>query len=105
VLRAVPGSTVLYPSDPNQTARLVAEMADREGIVFMRTTRAATPVLYDASDEFQIGGSRVLRQGDDLAIVAAGITLHESVKAADKLIAEGIRARGIDRYSGEAGGG
>src|SRR5262245_1044262 len=99
MMRAVHGSTVLYPSDPNQTARLVAEMADREGIVFMRTTRAATPVLYDASDEFQVGGSRVLRQGDDLAIVAAGITLHESLKAADKLIAEGIDARVIDLYS------
>jgi transketolase len=99
MMRAVHGSTVLYPSDPNQTARLVAEMAGREGIVFMRTTRAATPVLYDASDEFQIGGSRVLRQGDDLAIVAAGITLHESLKAADKLIAEGIDARVIDLYS------
>src|SRR5262245_13419302 len=99
MMRAVHGSTVLYPSDPNQTARLVAEMADREGIVFMRTTRAATPVLYDASDEFLIGGSRVLRQGDDLAIVAAGITLHESLKAADKLIAEGIDARVIDLYS------
>jgi transketolase len=99
MMRAVHGSTVLYPSDPNQTAQLVAEMADREGIVFMRTTRAATPVLYDASDEFQIGGSRVLRQGDDLAIVAAGITLHESLKAADKLIAEGIDARVIDLYS------
>ncbi|HUI36855.1 MAG TPA: transketolase [Gaiellaceae bacterium] len=99
MMRAVHGSTVLYPSDPNQTARLVAEMADREGITFMRTTRAATPVLYDASDEFQIGGSRVLRRGDDLAIVAAGITLHESLKAADKLIAEGIDARVIDLYS------
>ena len=99
MMRAVHGSTVLYPSDPNQTARLVAEMADREGISFMRTTRAATPVLYDPSDEFQIGGSRVLRQGDDLAIVAAGITLHESLKAADKLIAEGIDARVIDLYS------
>jgi transketolase len=99
MMRAVHGSTVLYPSDPNQTARLVVEMADCEGIVFMRTTRAATPVLYDAGDEFPIGGSRVLRQGEDLAIVAAGITLHESLKAADRLIAEGIDARVIDLYS------
>jgi transketolase len=99
MMRAVHGSTVLYPSDPNQTARLVVEMADCEGIVFMRTTRAATPVLYDAGDEFPIGGSRVLRQGDDLAIVAAGITVHESLKAADRLIAEGIDARVIDLYS------
>jgi transketolase len=99
MMRAVHGSTVLYPSDANQTARLVAEMADREGIVFMRTTRAATPVIYDTGDEFPIGGSRVVRQGDDVAIVAAGITLHESLKAADRLIAEGIDARVIDLYS------
>jgi transketolase len=99
MMRAVHGSTVLYPSDPNQTARLVVEMADREGIVFMRTTRAATPVIYDVGDAFPIGGSRVLRQGEDVAIVAAGITLHESVKAADRLIAEGIDARVIDLYS------
>jgi transketolase len=99
MMRAVHGSTVLYPSDPNQTARLVVEMADREGIVFMRTTRAATPVIYGAGDGFEIGGSRVLRQGDDLAIVAAGITLHESLKAADRLIAVGIDARVIDLYS------
>jgi transketolase len=99
MMRAVHGSTVLYPSDANQTARLVAEMADREGIVFMRTTRAATPVLYGAGEEFPVGGSRVLRDGDDVTIVAAGITLHESLKAADRLIAEGIDARVIDLYS------
>jgi transketolase len=99
MMRAVHGSTVLYPSDANQTAQLVATMADLEGIVFMRTTRAATPVIYNASEKFPIGGSRVLRQGDDLAIVAAGITLHESLKAADRLIAEGIDARVIDLYS------
>jgi len=99
MMRAVHGSTVLYPSDPNQTARLVEQMADGEGIVFLRTTRAATPVLYGAEEDFPIGGSRVLREGDDIAIVAAGITLHESLKAADQLAAEGIDARVIDLYS------
>ncbi|MDX6507398.1 MAG: transketolase [Gaiellaceae bacterium] len=99
MMRAVHGSTVLYPCDANQTARLVEEMADREGIVYMRTTRAATPTVYAAGDEFPVGGSRVLRDGDDLAIVAAGITLHESLSAADKLAAEGINARVIDLYS------
>jgi transketolase len=98
-MRAVHGSTVLYPCDANQTAKLVAEMADREGIVFMRTTRAATPTVYGADEDFPIGGSRVLRQGDDVAIVAAGITLHESLKAADQLAAEGVDARVIDLYS------
>jgi transketolase len=99
MMRAVHGSTVLYPSDPNQTAKLVAEMAERKGIVFMRTTRAATPVIYGADEEFPIGGSRVLRDGDDVTIVAAGITLHESLKAAETLEAAGISARVIDLYS------
>ena len=99
MMRAVHGSTVLYPCDANQTAKLVAEMAERDGIVFLRTTRAATPVVYDAEEEFPIGGARVLREGDDVAIVAAGITLHESLKAAEQLESEGISARVIDLYS------
>jgi transketolase len=99
MMRAVHGSTVLYPCDANQTAKLVEAMADREGIVFLRTTRAATPVVYGADEEFPIGGSRVLREGDDVAIVAAGITLHEALKAADELEGEGISARVIDLYS------
>jgi transketolase len=99
MMRAVHGSTVLYPSDANQTAKLVAEMAQLEGIVFLRTTRAATPVVYGADEDFPIGGSRVLREGDDVAIIGAGITLHEAVKAAEQLEGEGISARVIDLYS------
>ena len=99
MMRAVHGSTVLYPCDANQTAKLVEEMADREGIVFLRTTRAATPVVYGADEAFPVGGSRVLREGDDVAIVAAGITLHEALKAADELESEGVSVRVIDLYS------
>ena len=99
MMRAVHGSTVLYPCDANQTARLVAEMADQDGIVYLRTTRAATPTVYGTDEEFPIGGSRVLREGDDVAIVAAGITLHESLEAAEQLAGEGIEARVIDLYS------
>ena len=97
--RAVHGSTVLYPSDGNSTAKLVAEMAEREGIVFLRTTRGATPVLYGADEEFPIGGSKVVRDGDDVTLVGAGITLHEALKAADTLAEEGVSARVIDLYS------
>jgi transketolase len=97
--RAVHGSTVLYPSDANSTAKLVAEMADRDGIVFMRTTRAATPVIYPADEQFPIGGSKVVREGDDVTIIGAGITLHEALKAADSLADEGVAARVIDLYS------
>ena len=99
MMRAVHGSTVLYPCDGNQTAKLVEQMADREGIVFLRTTRAATPVIYGSDEDFPIGGSRVLREGDDVTIGAAGITLHEALKAADELEADGISARVIDLYS------
>jgi transketolase len=101
MLRAVHGSTVLYPCDANQTVKLVARMADREGIVYLRTTRAALPTLYGADEEFEIGGSRVIRssEGDRVAIVAAGITVHEALKAASRLQAEGIEARVIDLYS------
>jgi transketolase len=97
--RAVHGSTVLYPSDGNSTAKLVAEMADLEGIAFLRTTRAATPVLYAPDEDFPVGGSKVLRDGDDVTIVGAGITLHEALKAADGLAEDGVSARVIDLYS------
>ena len=100
-MRAVHGSTVLYPCDANQTARLVAVMADLRGISYMRTTRAATDVIYGPDEEFAVGGSRVLRQSedDDLAIVGAGITMGEALKAADQLAADAVRARVIDLYS------
>jgi transketolase len=100
-LRAVHGSTVLYPCDANQTAKLVAAMAELHGISFMRTTRGATPVIYDAEEEFPIGGSKVVRSSvdDEVAIVAAGITLHEALEAADELAQDGIGARVIDLYS------
>jgi transketolase len=99
--RAVHDSTILYPSDANQAAALVPQMADREGIVYMRTTREKTAVLYEPGEEFTIGGSRVVRQADDDAVtlIGAGITLHEALKAADELAGEGINARVIDLYS------
>jgi transketolase len=101
MMRAVFGSTVLYPSDGNQTSRLVEEMADREGIVFLRTTRQATPVLYPPEQKHPIGGSVTLRssESDQVAIIAAGITVHEALKAYETLDAEGIQARIIDAYS------
>jgi transketolase len=99
--RAVWSSTVLYPSDANQTAKLVEAMADLEGIAYMRTTRAATPVIYGPGEDFPIGGSKVVRSSDDdeVTIVGAGITLHEALKAADALAKDGLSARVIDLYS------
>ncbi len=101
MMRAVYGSTVLYPSDANQTAQLVAQMADHKGIVYMRTTREKTPIIYGPDETFAIGGSKIVRQSanDEATIVAAGITLHEALKAYDQLKGQGITARVIDAYS------
>ncbi|HEX5165812.1 MAG TPA: transketolase [Thermomicrobiales bacterium] len=101
MMRAVHDSTVLYPSDPNQTAQLVAAMADQPGISYLRTTREKTPVIYDSAETFPIGGSKVVRQSDDdkVTVVGAGITLHEALKAADELAGSGVHIRVIDLYS------
>ena len=101
MMRAVHGSTVLHPSDGNQTVRLVAQMADLDGISYLRTLRPDTPVLYGPDEDFPIGGSRVLRSSDDdeVTLVGCGITVHEALKAADALAEEGIRARVVDCYS------
>jgi transketolase len=98
-MRAVHGSTVLHPCDANQTAKLVERMADTEGIVYLRTLRPNTPVIYGPDEQFEIGGSRTVREGDDVAIVGAGITVQEALKAADALAQDGIEARVIDLYS------
>ena len=94
-LRAVHSSTVLHPCDGNSTAKLVAAMTDLEGISYLRTLRPNTPVLYGPDEEFPIGGSKVLREGDAVTIVGCGITVHEALKAADQL--DGARV--IDCYS------
>jgi len=100
-MRAIHGATVLYPSDPNQAAKLTGLMAGLEGIVYMRTTRGAYPTLYGPNETFKIGGSKVLRQSpkDRVALIGAGVTLHACLAAADALAKKKIAARVIDLYS------
>jgi len=101
MMRAVHGSTVLYPADCNAAAKLTSAMAERPGITYIRTTREKTPKLYDASEQFPIGGSKVLRRSgaDRATVVGAGVTVFEALKAADALDAEGVAVRVIDAYS------
>ncbi|MEU1946463.1 transketolase [Streptomyces sp. NPDC059474] len=100
-MRAVHGSTVLYPCDANQTAQLTVAMAAESGIRYLRTTRGGTPVIYPPTESFPIGGSKVVRATDDdqVTLIGAGVTLHEAIEAADRLAQEGIPARVIDLYS------
>lgn len=101
MFRALLNSVVLYPSDAVSTERLVEEAARHTGLVYIRTTRMETPVIYDNGEEFPVGGSKVLRKSNDdrITIVSAGITLHEALAAHDELLKEGIAVRVIDLYS------
>jgi transketolase len=101
MMRATYGSTVLYPCDANQTAQLVGALADVPGISYLRTTRGATPVIYPPDEIFPVGGSTVVRESDDdrVTVVAAGITVHEALRAADDLAGDGIAVRVVDAYS------
>jgi len=101
MMRAVVGSVVLYPSDAVSTEKLLEQMALAKGIHFLRTSRPKTPVIYGNDEKFPVGGAKVLRQnaGDKVTLVAAGVTLHEALKAADTLKAEGVGVTVIDAYS------
>jgi transketolase len=100
-MRALAGSTVLYPADGPSTVKLVEQMCDLAGISYVRTTREATPILYDADEPFPIGGSKTLVSHDDdrATLVSAGVTLHQCLEAAGRLAADGIHVRVIDAYS------
>lgn len=101
MFRAIHGSTVLHPCDANQTAQLAATMHSLAGIRYLRTLRGETPVIYGPDEQFPVGGSKVLRRSDadQVTLVGAGATVHECLKAADLLGAEGIPVRVVDLYS------
>jgi transketolase len=103
MFRPIPGCVVLYPSDAVSSEACVAAAASHRGMVYLRMSRPATPILYPAGEAFPIGGSKVLRkgEGDAVTVIAAGITLHEALKAYDELKKEGIAIRVIDAYSVE----
>jgi transketolase len=101
IFRPIPGCVVLYPSDAVSSEACVAAAAAHKGMAYIRTSRPATPILYGPGESFRIGGAKVLRKadGDAVTVVAAGITVHEALKARDLLAKEGIGLRIIDAYS------
>jgi transketolase len=100
IFRAVHSSTVLYPSDAISAERLTEAMAGRPGINYLRTSRPKFPIVYSKDEKFPIPGFKVLRQSpqDKVTVIGAGVTLHEALKAADQLKAEGTAVRVIDLY-------
>ena len=101
MMRAIAGSTVLYPSDAVCAEKLVEQMATHRGICFLRTSRPRTQVIYNNDEQFPIGGAKVLRQGpgDKVTVIAAGVTVFEGLKAAEELKRQGIGITLIDAYS------
>lgn len=101
MFRTILGSVVLYPSDAISCEKLVKEAARYKGIVYLRTTRKDTPVLYDATEKFPIGKSKTLRESnkDAFTLIGAGITLYEALAAHEELKKKGILVRVIDLYS------
>jgi len=101
MFRSIRDSVVLYPSDAVSTERLVEEALRYQGMVYIRTTRMATPIMYGLDEEFPIGGCKVLRQSErDVAtVIGAGVTLFEALAAYEELHKEGVNIRVIDLYS------
>lgn len=101
MFRSILGSTVVYPSDAVSCEKLVEALGAHAGVCYVRTTRQATPVIYDNGEQFPLGGSKILHKSvrDVATIVAAGITLHEALDAYEILKKEGIRVRVVDLYS------
>ena len=97
----IPDCVVLYPADAVSAEKCVKEAARYKGMVYIRTTRPATPILYSPEEKFPLGGSKILRRSDKdaVTVVAAGITVHEALQAYELLRKEGINIRIIDVYS------
>ena len=101
MFRAILDSVVLYPADAVSTERLVEAALKHHGIVYIRTTRMGTPIIYGPEEKFPLGGCKVLRQSDNdlVTVIGAGVTLFEALAAYDELQTEGINIRVIDLYS------
>ena len=101
MMRSVPDCAVLYPCDGVSAERLVGVVARYTGMAYIRTSRPKTEVIYESSEEFEVGGSKVLRQSaaDVATVVAAGVTVYEALAAYDRLQSQGIAIRVVDAYS------
>ncbi len=101
MMKVIYGSIVFYPSDAVSAMKLTALMPETPGIVYLRTTRGKTPVIYSSDDEFIVGGSKVFKSSGEskVLIIAAGVTVHEALEAQKELKKDGIEVTVVDCYS------
>lgn len=104
MMRSILRSTVFYPSDAVSTKKLTEIMAKTEGLFYLRTTRGKTPIIYDEKEDFRIGGCKVhkakgVSSSPFAIVIAAGITLHEAIKAQGELAKKGVNVTVVDLYS------
>ena len=99
IMRTLPNMTVIMGCDYHSTRKLIAAAAEFDGPVYLRFTRDAVPMIYDENAEFTIGKANLLRDGNDVAIIANGEIMSIAVKAAEKLAEEGISARVLDMHT------
>lgn len=99
LMRSLPNMTVICTSDDIQTKWAVREISKINGPVYLRLCRLATPVIYDASNKFEIGKAVQIGEGTDATIFATGVTVSEAIKAKEILKAKGIDVRVIDVHT------
>lgn len=99
IMRAIPNMTVVCASDPVQTKRAVFALADYQGPVYLRLSRAPAPTVYPQDFQFEIGKGVTLREGRDVAIITTGTVLHPALEAAKLLAEQGIHATVVDMHT------
>ena len=99
LMRAVPHSTVIEITDGAMLEKIMYDIKDREGLTYIRTTRKSYPTVYSLDHEFQIGKGEVVREGNDVTIIACGLMVGEALKASAELEKQGVSARVVDMFT------
>ncbi|XP_056130390.1 transketolase-like [Lampris incognitus] len=101
MFRALPTATIFYPSDGVSTEKAVELAASTKGVCYIRTSRPENAIIYNSNEDFHVGQAKVVHQSkeDQVTVVAAGVTLHEALAAAEQLKKERISIRIIDPFT------
>jgi len=99
IIRAIPNMRVLVPSDAIATKKLTYLIANIDGPFYMRIARPSSPIIYNEREEFELGKAKLLRDGNDITLIACGLMVYEALEAANTLKSLGISASVIDMFS------